>query len=172
MNIPSKFESPKSKALAEAFIEGWRACRDADLCGGAALLAAFNHSLTNSHCIDADQQPVQFGWPNGRVHDLKLWTDHFGAVLAGTKPFELRRNDRGYQVGDVLWLREWNAKSETYTGRECEKLVTCVLDNALMLNHGIVVLGLSYLDPMMRREWLRKIVPPPGVGHAHHQEKP
>lgn len=36
-------------------------------------------------------------------HDLKTWLQYFDAVVEGRKPFEVRRNDRDYQVGD--WLR-------------------------------------------------------------------
>jgi len=39
---------------------------------------------------------------------------HFEAVVAEKKKAELRQNDRGFEVGDVLILREWDDK---YSGR-------------------------------------------------------
>lgn len=59
--------------------------------------------------------------PGDRVHDLKCWPQHFGAVLRGDKRCEIRFNDRHYMVGDVLRLREWEGE---YTGRECYREVT------------------------------------------------
>jgi hypothetical protein len=40
-------------------------------------------------------------------HDLKIWPQYFVEVAAEQKTFEIRKNDRDYQVGDVLRLREW-----------------------------------------------------------------
>jgi hypothetical protein len=36
-------------------------------------------------------------------HDLKTWLPYFDAVLEGRKNFEVRLNDRNYEVGD--WVR-------------------------------------------------------------------
>lgn len=37
-----------------------------------------------------------------RTHELKLETKFCDAVLSGVKSFEVRRNDRGYEVGDKI----------------------------------------------------------------------
>ena len=39
-----------------------------------------------------------------KVHDLKILPEYYDAVRNGTKRFELRRDDRGFQVRDVLCL--------------------------------------------------------------------
>jgi hypothetical protein len=42
------------------------------------------------------------------MHDLKVWTEFFDAILDGRKTFEVRNaRDRCFAVGDVLRLREW-----------------------------------------------------------------
>ena len=51
-------------------------------------------------------------------HELKTWPTPFAAVCEGRKRFEFRFNDRNYQVGDLLMLREWNPADGTYTGEE------------------------------------------------------
>jgi uncharacterized protein DUF3850 len=41
-------------------------------------------------------------------HDIKCWPEAFVALADGTKTFEWRRDDRGYRVGDLLMIREWD----------------------------------------------------------------
>ena len=43
-----------------------------------------------------------------KTHDLKCWPEFFEAILNGTKNFDLRINDRGFQVGDRLLLHEYD----------------------------------------------------------------
>lgn len=55
-------------------------------------------------------------------HELKCWPVYFARLVDGTKTFEVRKDDRGYQAGDELLIREWDPPSATsngrYTGRE------------------------------------------------------
>jgi hypothetical protein len=66
-----------------------------------------------------------------RIHDLKCWPEYFTAIADGPKRFELRENDRGFQVGDLLRLREWDPICDgdrRYTGREITVRVLYVFD--------------------------------------------
>jgi hypothetical protein len=45
-----------------------------------------------------------------RVHDLKVDPELWDAVVSGDKPFEVRKNDRHFQKGDVLELRVFDVK--------------------------------------------------------------
>jgi hypothetical protein len=78
---------------------------------------------------------------NVRVHELKCWPEYFGPVKAGIKPFEIRKDDRGYAVGDHLRLREWRWKDETYTGDEVTVRVTYLTGWAQQPEH--VVMGIE-----------------------------
>ncbi len=57
-------------------------------------------------------------------HKLKCLPPFFQAVLDGRKTFEVRRDDRGFQAGDDVTLREFDPKLQgycdehRYTGRE------------------------------------------------------
>ncbi len=81
------------------------------------------------------------------VHDLKCWPAFFAGLRDGTKPFELRRNDRNYQVGDELLLREWLPGSRIYTGFEVRARVTCIISEGPWLAPGYVAMGLARLGP-------------------------
>lgn len=41
-------------------------------------------------------------------HELKIWPQYFCRVKDGSKTFEVRRNDRGFQPGDTVLLREYD----------------------------------------------------------------
>ena len=59
-------------------------------------------------------------------HELKVWPEFWPALASGEKTFELRKDDRGFRAGDILWLREWS-KAAGYTGREMRRRVTYLL---------------------------------------------
>jgi len=79
------------------------------------------------------------------IHCLKTWPEHFELVLAGLKTFEVRRDDRGYRVGDLLCLQEWDPADGELTGRECQRRISCITATAgpVRLLDGLVVLGLE-----------------------------
>ena len=59
-----------------------------------------------------------------KTHILKSWLQFFGAICEGKRTHELRRNDRNFNVGDILILREFDSQLERYTGRECKAEIT------------------------------------------------
>jgi len=78
------------------------------------------------------------------THELKCWPQYYEPVESGMKPFEIRQNDRGFQVGDKLVLREWVLEDYCpdtgyYTGRECTLTITYMTD--FYQATGYVVLG-------------------------------
>lgn len=87
---------------------------------------------------------------NKRVHNLKIderWADD---ILFHNKTFEVRRNDRNYQKGDLIvfnvveeggyiWRSETNIEHEL-TGKEYEIIY---VHSGLGLEEGYVVLGIK-----------------------------
>lgn len=57
------------------------------------------------------------------IHELKTWSDAFEPTRAGYKTAEIRLDDRNFQVGDELILREYCPKTKTYSGRSITVLV-------------------------------------------------
>lgn len=51
-----------------------------------------------------------------KIHELKITPEYFEAVRTRRKQFELRKDDRGYEVGDLVRLKEY--ENGDYTGRE------------------------------------------------------
>jgi hypothetical protein len=66
--------------------------------------------------------------PGRVVHSLKCWPVYFEAIGAGRKTFEARKDDRGFRVGDMLHLHEFNPATEKQTGRHILCLITYKLD--------------------------------------------
>ena len=61
------------------------------------------------------------------IHELKCWPRPFHKMLLGEKTFEFRKNDRNYQTGDTLHLREFDPSTEKYSGEELWVRVTYIL---------------------------------------------
>lgn len=61
------------------------------------------------------------------VHELKIQPKHFHDVVRGLKKAELRKDDRGYKVRDVLLLKEFF--NGEYTGSWARVTVTHILRN-------------------------------------------
>ncbi|WP_337090011.1 DUF3850 domain-containing protein [Leuconostoc pseudomesenteroides] len=59
-----------------------------------------------------------------KIHELKLDTEYFDDVKSGLKTFEIRKNDRDYQVGDLISLSRFEdgkylkTKSGLYANKE------------------------------------------------------
>ena len=76
-------------------------------------------------------------------HKLKTWPEYFQAVRTGKKNFEIRKNDRDYQVGDTLILLEYDP-IHGYTGEIPLKLtVTYILDKQPFVPEGYVCMSLK-----------------------------
>lgn len=81
------------------------------------------------------------------IHELKCWSQYYNQIRIGTKRFELRRDDRGgFQVGDLLILREWHPDDQRYTGYVTVATVTYVLDGGEWLTPGYVALGIAVME--------------------------
>lgn len=75
------------------------------------------------------------------THELKCWPGPFEGVATGRKTFEVRRDDRGFDVGDELWLRCWDPVTREYTGREVTRRVVWV-ERGWGMPAGMCVMGL------------------------------
>ena len=79
---------------------------------------------------------------NRRVeHDVKISSVFSEDSKNGTKPFELRKNDRDYKTGDLLKM--WVYKDGEWTGEIIHKEITYVLEGFEGLKEGYCILGVK-----------------------------
>lgn len=76
-----------------------------------------------------------------KLHELKTLPGFFRGVVAGYKRFELRKNDRDFQAGDEVLLREWTVTG--YTGRTYHVRIVYVLEGHESLAPGYAALGIE-----------------------------
>ena len=84
------------------------------------------------------------------VHNLKIDPEFYEMAIAGQLPFQLRKSDRDFKIGDVLKLKETTmASSEMasggrveYTGNMFSFVVKFKIDRAMPgLEKGYCILG-------------------------------
>lgn len=76
-----------------------------------------------------------------RRHKLKLAKMFFNDMQTGRKPFDLQKNDREYQLGDVIEYREMDNGEPT--GRVIEKEITYILEGFAGLKEDYCILALA-----------------------------
>jgi hypothetical protein len=59
--------------------------------------------------------------------EKKAWPELFQEFLNGTKNFDLRLADFSCKPGDILVLKEFDPKTQKYTGRVLEKKIIYIL---------------------------------------------
>ena len=77
------------------------------------------------------------------IHELKCFPEYFQDIISGKKTFEIRLNDRQYQVGDFLALNEYIPSTDSYTGRSCVVIIDYILNDEMYCKTGFVVLGIK-----------------------------
>lgn len=79
------------------------------------------------------------------THQLKTHPEPFQGLLERRKPYEVRKNDRHFRVGDRLILREWFPASESYSGRTVGATISYITAAGTWgLPADVCVLGLSF----------------------------
>jgi hypothetical protein len=98
------------------------------------------------------------------THFLKTHPPYFARVQAGEKNFEVRKNDRDFQTGDILVLQEWTPPAQcappgpggttwtvpqgAFTGAQITKRVAYVLPGGQFgVQAGFVVMALAEVLP-------------------------
>ena len=85
----------------------------------------------------------------------KCWPEFFEKVFSGEKKFEVRLADFECSVGDLILLKEYDPKTQRYTGRKLIRKVTYIIrtkdfdfwTSADVEKHGYQIISLESEAP-------------------------
>ncbi len=80
-----------------------------------------------------------------KTHIVKSWSHLFVPIEDGRKTHDLRIDDRGYEVGDILVLQEYDVVSGAYTGRETRREITYITSDKYPCAFSSAVLPKPYV---------------------------
>jgi len=78
-----------------------------------------------------------------KTHFLKTVNPHFQDVWDGNKKAEIRFNDRLFEVGDEVYLQEYDQYKDLFSGREVRCDITHILRDYPKLQEDYVMFSLS-----------------------------
>lgn len=87
------------------------------------------------------------------VHELKTVQPFFKAVWEGKKTAELRKNDRGFMINDIVILKEYNPHFDTvgspispFSGCEVWGIITSVIYKHESLTEGYCMFSFKEIN--------------------------
>ena len=89
-----------------------------------------------------------------KIHVLKIYPKFFEPIERGFKNFEIRKNDRNFNQGDLALLEEFDPQQKIKTGRIALIMITYLTDFAQQDNY--VVFGFDKFNTQTINEILAK----------------
>ena len=85
---------------------------------------------------------------DSKIHELRCDFELFPDCVEGRKRFDIRKNDRGFRVGDVLKMLQTNRHDrDSYTGHHAFFSVDYIIqDSNYGLKDGYCVMGITMLS--------------------------
>ena len=68
------------------------------------------------------------------IHELKTIQPFFNDIKSGEKTFELRKNDRNFDIMDKVILKEYDQMRNKFTGEMISIYITYILKNRVGLD--------------------------------------
>ena len=88
------------------------------------------------------------------THIIKITEPYADAIIDGRKNFEVRKNDRGYNAGDVIWFKVIYADGCQFTSHPLHdrKFKITYVHSGLGMENGYVVFGIEGLSGRKKNE--------------------
>lgn len=80
-----------------------------------------------------------------KAHWLKIAPEYFAAILERRKTFEIRKDDRGFRIGDKVFLQMWSLE-HGYHNAIIGAEITYITDYPDGLKPGYVVLSIELME--------------------------
>lgn len=110
------------------------------ICDGTGFIQKYS---TGNTCYNCDG-----GYLMVTEHKLKTWREFYQDVYDGIKKFEIRFNDRDFQVGDILTLIETDPNNfNASTGRQSSYQITYILRSYDALKPGYICMSIKPISP-------------------------
>jgi hypothetical protein len=82
-----------------------------------------------------------------KQHILKTWLEEFKDIKSGRKPFDFRKNDRDFQLGDTVISAEYNQHSKKFTGEKHEARITYLIKGGKFgIPEGYCIMALKEIN--------------------------
>lgn len=78
-----------------------------------------------------------------KIHELKTVQPYFNDVACGFKKFEVRKNDRDFEVGDMVILKLYNKENESFDidDQYIILIINYILDSEFYCKEGFIIFG-------------------------------
>lgn len=86
-----------------------------------------------------------------KTHFVKSWSHFYDEILAGNKLHDLRKNDRGYKVGDHMILEKYDNIKGVYLGETQIVEITYITSNVTPYAFSSSVLPNEYCILSIRK---------------------
>jgi hypothetical protein len=90
-----------------------------------------------------------------RTLDLKIFPEYFEQVTCKDplkrKRLEIRKeDDKSFEVGDILNLKEWDEENKVFSGRRVKVQVTNILRGSPYLPYNYCALSIILLEDLIK----------------------
>ena len=100
--------------------------------------------MNELHSIKKSFETLNFGgYLIMTIHKLKIDSKYFDAVRKGFKTFEIRKNDRNFEVGDKLILQEYDREKQVCTGYELLAFVTYITNFVQKMDYVVMAIRVN-----------------------------